>query len=517
MKIKALVLPLIIVSLFSFPEAYAENKPRLTIIVSLSEHLELLTILLEDLRSQTIFEQSQIILVGPEKCILSAPYLSTYTREYANIRYLTLANNSKWYEQINAAIRYAKADFLIQVHPGDTREADSLEKRLNLLEADPSLDLVYCDYWWAYTPNQRAKNCGLSDVARMPEFDPALFGISLPGPEPMWRKSMHERYEFFTDEFTHCSAWAFWRKAVAQGSLFKKAGNTHSVHYIDLDEAKQASYMLRLVQIIQEEQDIIKKYPLSLIKNSGPEKPMVVIVPSYNNWFWHTRNLNSICTQNYSNYRVIYINDASSDETAKLVSEYIAKNKLEERITFIDNKERKGCPLANIYYALSLCKPEEIAVVVDGDDWFPHENVLAHLNRVYQDPDVWMTYGQFAIFPYDTIGWAHQVPEQIIQENGFRGYHWCTTHLRSFYVSLFNATAYSDYMYEGRFFPMAGDLALMFPLLELAATHSRFIPEVLYIYNRANALNEDKVNKELQKSCEMAARAHHRYNSLESL
>jgi glycosyltransferase involved in cell wall biosynthesis len=256
---------------------------------------------------------------------------------------------------------------------------------------------------------------------------------------------------------------------------------------------------------------------LPLINNAEIEKPIVVIVPSYNNGFWYMRNLNSICAQNYSNYRVIYINDASPDETGTLVKQYIEQNKLENRITLINNEERKGCPLANIYHALSFCKPEEIAVLIDGDDWLPHENVFAHLNRVYQDTDVWMTYGQFAVFPSDTIGWARQVPDEIIQENAFRSYYWCTTHLRSFYVSLFNATAYSDYMYEDRFFPMAGDLALTFPLLELAGTHSRFIPEALYIYNRANALNEDKVNKELQKSCEMAARAHHRYNPLESL
>ena len=38
---------------------------------------------------------------------------------------------------------------------------------------------------------------------------------------------------------------------------------------------------------------------------------------------------------------------------------------------------------------------------MDGDDCVAHENVLAYINNVYQNPDVWLTYGQFAIFPYE--------------------------------------------------------------------------------------------------------------------
>ena len=79
--------------------------------------------------------------------------------------------------------------------------------------------------------------------------------------------------------------------------------------------------------------------------------------------------------------------------------------------------------------------------------------------------------------------------------------------MRTFYVRLAMGIKVEDLLFEGRFFPMAGDLALMFPLFTLAGNHSRFIPEILYIYNRANALNEDKVNKNLQLQCKKAARS----------
>src|SRR5437868_2077214 len=42
------------------------------------------------------------------------------------------------------------------------------------------------------------------------------------------------------------------------------------------------------------------------------QKPIVVIIPSYNNVQWCVKNIESVLTQNYSNYRVIYIDDCST-------------------------------------------------------------------------------------------------------------------------------------------------------------------------------------------------------------
>jgi len=39
---------------------------------------------------------------------------------------------------------------------------------------------------------------------------------------------------------------------------------------------------------------------------------------------------------------------------------------------------------------------------------------------------------------------------------------------------------------------MAGDLAYMWPIVEMAGNHSRFISEVLYVYNVVTPLNDIK-------------------------
>ena len=49
---------------------------------------------------------------------------------------------------------------------------------------------------------------------------------------------------------------------------------------------------------------------------------MVIVIASYNNERWVEENLKSVFMQDYSNYRVIYIDDASTDGTADLAEPY---------------------------------------------------------------------------------------------------------------------------------------------------------------------------------------------------
>lgn len=229
----------------------------------------------------------------------------------------------------------------------------------------------------------------------------------------------------------------------------------------------------------------------------GNEKSIVVVIPSFNNREWYKLNLDSIFMQNYQNYRVIYIDDRSEDGTGELVAQYIRERDLQDRIQLIQNQERVGA-LENIYNAIWTCQPDEIVVNVDGDDWLYTENVFQTLNALYSDSDVWMTYGQYIDFPSDTVGHCREVPIEIVSQNRFRGYPWVTSHLRTYYAGLFQKIAKEDLLYEGKFLTVAWDLAFMYPMLEMSGTRSRFVPEILYVYNQATPFNDHKLRREMQ-------------------
>ncbi|HJZ24123.1 MAG TPA: glycosyltransferase, partial [Candidatus Babeliales bacterium] len=61
------------------------------------------------------------------------------------------------------------------------------------------------------------------------------------------------------------------------------------------------------------------------------DKQFVIVTASYNNARWYEWSLNSVASQTYPNWRMIYVDDCSPDGTGKLVEYYIEKNHLENK------------------------------------------------------------------------------------------------------------------------------------------------------------------------------------------
>jgi glycosyltransferase involved in cell wall biosynthesis len=251
-------------------------------------------------------------------------------------------------------------------------------------------------------------------------------------------------------------------------------------------------------------------------------KPFVIIVPSYNNGEWAERNLRSIVSQKYDNYRVIYIDDASTDGQLKIVNDFLTFYQVEHRFEVIHNLSNKGA-CENIYNAIQSCLDGEIVVILDGDDWFAHDRVLERLNEIYANPNVWLTYGSYIEYPsytYTVANFAQLVPEKILEKNSVREYakqHWCFSHLRTFYASLYKKIKQADLLFDGKYYDAANDVAIMIPLVEMAGKHVEFVPEILYIYNRATPLNDNKLRAKRQQEIAEHIYSLSKYASLASL
>ena len=64
---------------------------------------------------------------------------------------------------------------------------------------------------------------------------------------------------------------------------------------------------------------------------------------------------------------------------------------------------------------------------------------------------------------------------------------------------------------------MTGDIAAMFPMIEMARDHFKFIPDVLYIYNGVNPISEHKVSRQLQRKLDLEIRRRPRYEKVTKL
>ena len=193
------------------------------------------------------------------------------------------------------------------------------------------------------------------------------------------------------------------------------------------------------------------------------------------------------------------LDDFSTDRSAQIVNDMIAGDK---RFKLIQQTEKQYA-LSNIVQGINLLNPkdEDVIMTVDGDDWLAHPDVLSKLKSVYERELCRMTYGSFQFYPQKIVSWTwiFDLPDLIKICGLYRQYRWQTSHLRTFKYEVYKHINQDDLKDEsGQYYDVTYDLALMFPMLEICAGNIVYIPDVLYIYNRATPLNDDKVRGEKQ-------------------
>ena len=211
----------------------------------------------------------------------------------------------------------------------------------------------------------------------------------------------------------------------------------------------------------------------------------IVISPCYNVIPYVEKCVDSIMTQKYDDFEYMLVEDCSTDGTREKV---IA---LQSKYCFnvCYNPERTESPLGNFVKGIDLSPgdDEDIIVTVDSDDWLIDDTVLAFLNEVYQDPDVWMTYGSFISDSGNIQGMCKPLTDT---RNYRRLTTWVTSHMRTIKRKLWNKIKDADLRdHNGKYYVYYPDTAYMFPAVEMAGLqHCRFIDKVLYVYNDRSPL-----------------------------
>jgi glycosyltransferase involved in cell wall biosynthesis len=255
-----------------------------------------------------------------------------------------------------------------------------------------------------------------------------------------------------------------------------------------------------------------------------------IVSPVWNSEAWVARSIESVRQQTYRNFRQVVIDDVSTDGTFAAAQ---AAATGDPNIEVIRNEERRF-PLGNLVKATALAgqAPDDVVIVVDGDDWLAHPRVLEHMAKIYVDSEVWLTYGshRFLRRPLmDRLLRRKHVrtgayPESTARLNLYR-YNpgpFLAGHLRTYRKFLWDAIRDEDLRDDdGRYWPAAGDAASMFPMMEMATQrHIRFVPQVLYVYNNNHLLSENRPppgtvhTDRPQFQCALKIRARPRYAPL---
>jgi len=244
-----------------------------------------------------------------------------------------------------------------------------------------------------------------------------------------------------------------------------------------------------------------------------PKHRFVFIVPSYNNEKWIDRNLKSIFNQTYKKWRMIYINDKSTDKTETKFQQLSTGYR--DRITFLTNRKKYGQAF-NRYRAYNMCEDDEICIMLDGDDWLPHNYVLSYLNKFMIHHNVDVTYGRFEVYlngknaPFNMPG---DYPPSIIESGKYRSNSWRACHLRVMKAKYLKRIRPTDFLDEsGDFIICTTDMVESFACLEQCAGKHKLCPEITMVYNKDNSIlfaetsHYSDVNKEKKAATQVNVR-----------
>lgn len=171
---------------------------------------------------------------------------------------------------------------------------------------------------------------------------------------------------------------------------------------------------------------------------------------------------------------------------------------------YIDAEKEGGTCIDNLCKAILPLPPDEIVAWVDGDDWLAHERVLERVEDEYE-LGAWMTWGQFRMWPDGEKGWASDYSAEVHASAGYRRDVWRATHLKTFRAGLFQRIPTQHFILSNmKPITRAVDMAVMYPMLEMARERGHFIRDVLYYYNVRNPMsahNNSVINEDERLQC----------------
>ena len=231
-----------------------------------------------------------------------------------------------------------------------------------------------------------------------------------------------------------------------------------------------------------------------------------IVVPSYQCPEWISKCLESLAKQGYPHVDVCVIDDASPNPRQReIISEYCDKYGW----LSVFNAENQGA-LYNIVNGIEALEPrgDDVIFVVDGDDWLFDAHVLEKLANAYQKTDAALIYGQYIRYPEWNIGYSRPMKPDVIDQKSYRQIRWRFSNPRTFKYKLWRQVKDEDLRdSDGEYYRVAWDLAMMFPMVEMAGARFHFMNELLLVYNCDNPINDHKVHRQRQVAASERIRA----------
>lgn len=215
---------------------------------------------LEDLEAQTISDQLEIIVVNSGSEQNEESIVKAFQEKYANIKYIKTERRESVYAAWNRGIRASSGKYITNANTDDRHRNDAFEVMLTILETLPEVALVYADLKITETANETFDRCtpvGNFTWLNWSRKD-LLNQDCFIGPQPMWRRAVHEEYGFFDESLVVAGDYEFWLR-ISQTNAFLHIPVCLGLYLRSLDSIEHAN-----LQILKEEKEKI----IAMYKNA---------------------------------------------------------------------------------------------------------------------------------------------------------------------------------------------------------------------------------------------------------
>ena len=167
---------------------------------------------IEDLEAQTIADKLEIVIVDSCSPQDERAIVEEMQQKYRNIKYIRTEKRETVYAAWNRGIKAASGKYVTNANTDDRHRHDAFEVMVNELERKPEIALVYADVIITENENEtfdRHTPCGYfkwHDWDRNILLEQGCFM----GPQPMWRRSVHDEYGYFDESMVTSGDYEFW-------------------------------------------------------------------------------------------------------------------------------------------------------------------------------------------------------------------------------------------------------------------------------------------------------------------
>ena len=186
------------------PKIESDKSPLVSIITTFCNAEKNLEHFMNNIVNQTIFDKCELIVVDAKSEGKERQILSKYLKKYDNIKYIRLEEKLLPTPCLNMAIKNCNGDFITFAFTDDVKKKDCIEILFKEIKKDNNISLVYGDVLLTNKQNEtflnNSSNNLLSEHSAC-EFSKQNMIKCLPGPFPMFKKSMIEKNGGFNPEF----------------------------------------------------------------------------------------------------------------------------------------------------------------------------------------------------------------------------------------------------------------------------------------------------------------------------